>query len=433
MTWLMRAAGSVAILAIAGPLCAQFYPTVMPMNPAPPVPMSFGPAAPGPAAPAPMPMGPAAAPGGAFAPPPLDASQPATPAPARPMSPAPAPAGDVVGPVLPPEGTPIAATQILAVIGDQAVLAGELLPMINAQLKQFEDRVPKEELEKQRRLALQNLLPTMVEQKLLYLDFLRTAPHDKLKDIHGKINERFDEIKLEPTMKKFEANSLVELEEKLRSIGSSLDKERRKFAEQMLSQEMVRRNVKYEFEVTFDEMFKHYEEHRTEYEFPEQVKWESLSVSFSRVPAKPEAWRAMAQMGNRVLRGAPLAEVAKSDSQGPDAIDGGQHGWTKRGELASKTVEDAIFTLPENQLSPILEDEQGFYILRVTARKAAGLVPFEEAQVGIKEKIKKERIRKQISTYLDKLKTQTRVWSAFDATGGGAASTARRPDGAQQR
>jgi hypothetical protein len=323
---------------------------------------------------------------------------------------------------------PISNTQILAMVGDQVVLAGELLPHIDAQLKQYAGKVPAEEIEKQRRLALKNLLPQLLEQKLLYLDFLRTAPPERLKEINDKLGEKFDEAKLEGMMKKHEATSLVQLEEKLRGIGSSLEKERRRFAEQTLAQEMVRRNVKYDFEVTFDELLKYYEEHRAEFEFPEQVKWEALSSSFGKMPDKREAWRHVAQLGNRVLRGAPLAEVAKQDSHGPDAGDGGQHDWTKRGELASAVIEQAIFELPPGKLSPILEDPQGFHILRVIERKPAGVVPFEQAQAGIKEKIRKERIRKQITTYLDKIKGQTRVWTAFDPPPGqDAASTALRP------
>ena len=106
--------------------------------------------------------------------------------------------------------------------------------------------------------------------------------------------------------------------------------------------------------------------------------------------------------------------VATRLSQGPTADQGGKHDWTNQGSLVSEVLDNAIFTLPPGRLSRILEDDRGFHIVRVVERKEAGRVPFEEAQVEIRDKIKEQRRDEQVKKYLDKLKRETYVWNLFD-------------------
>ena len=142
-------------------------------------------------------------------------------------------------------------------------------------------------------------------------------------------------------------------------------------------------------------------------------------------------------MGNEILAGKPLADVARARSEGPTASQGGLFDWTNEGSLASKRLDEAIFSLPVGQLSAIIEDEpspnladQGaLHIVRVVERKEAGRTPFLEAQVGIRETLVAERQRKATDDYLGKLRERTPVWSVFDADSGGTAQsmTASRP------
>jgi parvulin-like peptidyl-prolyl isomerase len=65
-------------------------------------------------------------------------------------------------------------------------------------------------------------------------------------------------------------------------------------------------------------------------------------------------------------------------------------------------------------MSKILEDEDGFHIVRVIERQDAGTVPFEEVQPSIKEKLQKERAEKRIRSYVEELRQKTLVWSILD-------------------
>ena len=119
-------------------------------------------------------------------------------------------------------------------------------------------------------------------------------------------------------------------------------------------------------------------------------------------------------MGNMVLRGKPWPTVASEESETFNAGRGGAHDWTEPGSLRSNVLESAIFSLSPNQLSRILEDETGFHIVRVVERTEEGVVPFAEAQVEIREKLKLQKQNERVKQWLKELKGKTYVWNFFE-------------------
>jgi parvulin-like peptidyl-prolyl isomerase len=91
----------------------------------------------------------------------------------------------------------------------------------------------------------------------------------------------------------------------------------------------------------------------------------------------------------------PFAEVARRGSHGLTAARGGQRDWTTKGSLKSAVVDEALFGLPVMRMSHILEDDDGFHIVRVIQRKDAFRTPFKDAQVEIRKQLKEEQFRKK--------------------------------------
>lgn len=428
---------------------------------------------------------PPAKPAPAFAPPPIEPSSTA-PAPppganAQPPIPAVPPTVPPTGPINPQNGpsapfsfeqppanipvpnyqpaTPAPITQvrdaaftpaqIVAVVGNQHVLAGEIDGNVNQMMAitvaalspEDRDRF-KDELEKQREGLFRNQLMSEVQTKLVYLDFVRMIPSEKLPDVQKRISSEFERdlenmrqkvaeakkdeldelIRRDPIvgrlaiiMKQERIESLGELDQILRRYGSTLERQRRASMEHKVGQMMIFRNIKQNVEITHEQMLEYYREHATDYAIPAKAKWEQLTVKFDKFPSREAAFQAIAGMGNEVyLGGAQLAAVAKAKSQEPNAEQGGLHDWTSKGSLASKVLDDAIFSLPLNKLSQILEDERGYHILRVLDRRDASSVPFVEAQIEIKDKIKNLRRQQDIKQYLEKIQKGTQVWTIYD-------------------
>ena len=107
------------------------------------------------------------------------------------------------------------------------------------------------------------------------------------------------------------------------------------------------------------------------------------------------------------------------DSHDINAQKGGQYDWTNEGSLASKPLDEAIFSLPLNQLSDIIVDDNGFHIVRVLERHGETRVPFTEAQVEIRKKLQQEKRQAAFKKYADELRKDIPVWTIYDTDGKG--------------
>ena len=309
---------------------------------------------------------------------------------------------------------PCPGTRIIARVGAIAVLESEVNGAVNELIEKNKDRIPKEQIEAQRELLIQQRLKSLIEAKLIYEDARRTIPAEGWQKIHEQLINAFEESQLEKLIENAGVANRHELDLKLRSLGTSLEQERRSFCERSLAQQWIHQQVKVDEEVTCDRIIGYYQSHTEEFTHPARAKWSELMVRFSDYPNKAAARDALAQMGNQVLGGTPFAEVAKRGSTGLTASEGGAQDWTVKGSLVSDEFDRALFGLPIGQLSPIIETAIGFHIIRVTEREPVRVTPFREAQVEIRKNIVQEERKKQFETYMAKLQTQTPVWTIFD-------------------
>jgi parvulin-like peptidyl-prolyl isomerase len=254
-------------------------------------------------------------------------------------------------------------------------------------------------------------LDKRLDDKLVCLDAQRQIPKEHFTKVMRSFDDEYEQSVLPDLMKQNKVGSRRELEEKLRDAGITLEILKRAYIDAVLAREWTKKEVKVNEEMSADQIEAYYREHAAEFVVHGPLaRWEQLMVRTSRFPGREAAY-------------APLADVAKARSQGSTAAEGGLWDWTGKGSLASKVLDEAIFTLPIGRLSPILEDDQGFHIVRVLQRQPLAMEPFADAQVEIRKKIKAQRQSEAKAAYLAKLRGQTPVWTAFDNDRG--SSTAR--------
>ncbi len=311
-------------------------------------------------------------------------------------------------------------TELVAKVGDQMILAGDLLPAIDQILAPHRNEMPPEQFERQRATFVQQMLAQKIELKLVLLDFYRTIPADKqkevLENIRKQVEKEFYDSYVGTVEKKLDVYSLTQLDIKLRSFGSSIEKQKNDFREQMIAQTIIAQKINKNPEITHQQLLDYYHQHSTQYDVPARARWEKLTVRFDKFPDKAAADRAIVDMGNQVLRGADFAAVAKKYSQGTNAQQGGRHDWTTQGSLVSNVLDKTIFTLPVYALSKVLEDERGFHIVRVLEREEASRIQFVDAQDEIRKKLQEEDRKRQVRDYIQKLRDVTYVWTIFDDT-----------------
>jgi len=337
----------------------------------------------------------------------------------------------------PPAYQSLETALVVARVGPEVVLESDLLtPKALEWLEKTTPGMPPERVRELRLQICQQVLPQHIETLLLYVDACREIPADKLPDIRKNVDRAFDEQQLPRLMKDAGAPNSMEFEKSLRARGMSLDRMRKMFFERGLAQEWLRKNVKNDAEVPHAELIAWYQNHLADYDYPAKARFEAITVKMGLKRSKQQAWELIAAMGNEILAGRPFADVARERSEGPTAAAGGSFDWTGRGSLASAKLDEAIFSLPVDELSAIIEDGELLHIVRVVERLEAGRTSFVEAQVDIRETLVAERQRHASDEYLAKLRQRTPVWTVFDAAAGSAVEpqfTAGRPAAATTR
>ncbi len=326
-----------------------------------------------------------------------------------------APPGPAVPPTAPPATQLVEAAQIIARVGDEIIQAGDVTSTVDALMQDNRDRIPAAQWDQQRQLLIQQALKRAIENKLVFVDAKRTIPPDAFPNVEEQVNEQFDKDYVKHLMESMEVNSLAELETRLIASGSSLERQRQNFLERSLAAQWVRQNARDDQPIGHDEMYRYYQQHLKDYQHPAKAMWEQLTVSVQNHPTRAAAYAKLAEMGNGILiENANFAEVARRQSEGSTASQGGQRDWTTPGALKSKLLDQALFDLPVGQLSRILDDGDALHIIRVTQREPAGRTPFRDAQLEIREQIKKEREKAARQAYFARLRKEIRVWTIFD-------------------
>lgn len=151
----------------------------------------------------------------------------------------------------------------------------------------------------------------------------------------------------------------------------------------------------------------YYKEHADSFQKPEQVRISHILVAFdpNGTPAeKVQAQKQINEVQEQIRQGKDFANLAKAFSSCPSAAQGGDVGFLSRGQMEA-TFETAAFALQQKgQYSDIILTSQGFHILRLTDRKNAETVAFEE----VREDVAREMRQAQLHEFMRSLLTDLR-------------------------
>jgi hypothetical protein len=104
---------------------------------------------------------------------------------------------------------------------------------------------------------------------------------------------------------------------------------------------------------------------------PEQVCLSEILIRTAKSDTRGqinEAKRKTSRVRNAVRLGGAFADLARNNSQGPSATQGGALGCFGRGTLA-QPFEEKVFQMTVGEVSDVLRTSQGFVILQVTERE----------------------------------------------------------------
>jgi peptidyl-prolyl cis-trans isomerase SurA len=294
-------------------------------------------------------------------------------------------------PAITPDG--VVVEDVIARVNDRIISRSDMersIQQLAAENQQ--NHVPADEAEERQK----NLLRDMVDQQLL----LSRAKELGL-NADAEVIRRLDEIR-----KQNHLDSMEALEKAAAQQGVSFEDFKANIRNGILTQQVVRDEVGRHIQMTQNTEQAYYEAHKNEFAQPEQVRLSEILVPTPADASDAVVAQAKAKadsIAEKIKAGSDFADLAKQNSGGPTASQGGDLGLFKRGALA-KVLEDQTFSLPTGGVTAPIRTRQGFVILKVTDHQEAGVPPLKDIEPRIQEAIYMQQIQPALRAYLTKLR-----------------------------
>jgi len=180
---------------------------------------------------------------------------------------------------------------------------------------------------------------------------------------------------------------------------------------------------------------KAYDSRRSEFDRPEEVRARHILIKAPKgdTKARGAARKRIEAIRQRIVDGADFAEVAMQESEDSSKAKGGELGWFPRGRMV-KPFEEAAFRLDPGVLSGVVATRYGFHLIEVEAKRAAQVVPFEEASKRLARELAREDAwQKQARKQADALAQAIRKGASLIDAARAQQISILRPDSLQRR
>jgi peptidyl-prolyl cis-trans isomerase SurA len=237
--------------------------------------------------------------------------------------------------------------------------------------------------------------------------------------------KRLDEMR-----KQMNLDSMEDLEKAAQTQGVSFEDFKQNLRDQIITQQVIGREVGGHLNITKEEEQRFYESHKKDMEQPEAIRLSEILVAIK--PSAPDAAAPKTDAGaaapparpansapteaevtaaetkakdllDQIHKGAAFEDVAKKSSDGPSAAQGGDLGYFERGKL-SKELEDRTFAMKAGEVTDVIRTKQGFVILKVAEHQQAGVPTMKQVEPKIQDALYYEKLQPALRAYLTKLR-----------------------------
>jgi peptidyl-prolyl cis-trans isomerase SurA len=224
--------------------------------------------------------------------------------------------------------------------------------------------------------------------------------------------------KLDEMRKQMNLESMDDLEKAASGQGVSFEDFKQNMRNQIITQQVIGKEVGSKMSLSKEEEQKFYDEHKSELEQPEQIRLREILVSTEKLvspdkkgstdsaddPQRIATAQAKADdLLAQIRKGTSFEDIAKKNSDGSTAADGGDLGYFKRGTLA-KELEDKTFAMKPGEVSDVIRTKQGFVILKVVEHHNTGIPPMSEIEPRIQDALYMQKLQPALRAYLQKLR-----------------------------
>lgn len=246
-----------------------------------------------------------------------------------------------------------------------------------------------------------DLLRELIDQALL----LQRA-RDMNINVDTEVIKRLDRIR-----KDMGLNTLDDLERAIAAQGASFEDFKTSIKNNLMTQQVIGREVGSRLQITQDRIKKFYEENKQKLERPEQVRIREILVSTEGKEGAglEAAEKKTKEVLEKIRKGGNFAELAQQYSDGSTAKSaGGDIGYFRRGQMA-KEIENVAFSLKKGEVSEPIRTRFGLLLIKVEEKDEAGIPPLAAVEPEIQETLYLQDVQPALRQFLTRLREEAYI------------------------
>ena len=290
---------------------------------------------------------------------------------------------------------------IAAIVNDDIITITEVRETMLPETEQLSRQYSGFTLDEQVKASFKRTLTSLVDVQLQ----LARGRHLNLRVSEEDVNQQIE------TLKKQNNVSNEQFLQLLKTRGLTLEAYKKQVAESLLITKVVNAEVRSRLTVLDTELQEAYRAKQQQYQVAGGQTVSHILFLFPPYSTEQDEQRLRAKAEavlQQLRNGGEFTALARQYSDGPSAETGGLLGTFRPGELLPG-FEEAAATLKPGEISDVVRTRIGLHIIRLEARQAAGMRPFEEVQEEIKSDILRDKTERKYQEWLESLRQQAYI------------------------
>jgi peptidyl-prolyl cis-trans isomerase C len=197
----------------------------------------------------------------------------------------------------------------------------------------------------------------------------------------------------------------------LSSQNFTLEGVKKDIQDQLLRQQVVKKEILDKVNVRPDQYQPFYEKNKDKYVEEEQVHARHILIKVPQGASAADEEKLKKKADDvlkRAKKGEDFAALAKQFSEDGSRESGGDLGFFARGRMVGP-FEEAAFALKPGQISDLVRTQFGYHIIKVEARKPGRPLSYEEAKEQVKEDLTRQQTFSRYQEYVASLRSKASI------------------------
>jgi parvulin-like peptidyl-prolyl isomerase len=303
-------------------------------------------------------------------------------------------------------GQAVLIDKVVAVVNDEVITLSEIQKEGKPLIQRIREELGEDTLARRMQITQRQVLDALILRRLQ----LQEAKKEKVVVEQSEVTAIIEQMKKEHGL-----TTDAQFSEALAREDLTLEEFRTKVWEQLTVDRLITRKVRTSIVVSDEEVARYSPAQAGESQQSPSVRIRHIFIGIPREPSPEDLARARtraAEASERLRDGGDFGKVAAEYSDGATALQGGDLGVIRQGDM-DPALETVAFSLNPGSISDVIQTAGGFHIIKVEERMTSD-VSTAETREQIRQRVFHEKFTQRVNAYLAELKQKAYIQVRLD-------------------